>query len=79
MQWLKDVLEGLRRYPWDAGKAFVTCFSLLFTFVKVSVQFFPRLKIEGGAPLTVGLILSALLGAVLGSETVTDLVQDRKL
>ncbi len=59
MQWLKDVLEGLRRYPWDAGKAFVTCFSLLFTFVKVSVQFFPRLKIEGAAPLTVGLILSA--------------------
>ncbi len=63
MQWLKDVLSGLRRHPADAGKAFVTCFSLLFTFVKVSVQFFPRLKIEGPSPLVVGLVSSVLWAA----------------
>jgi len=63
MHWLRDVLSGLRRHPLDAGKSFVTCFSLLFTFVKVSVQFFPKLKIEGPSPLIVGLIASFLWAA----------------
>lgn len=60
MQWLKNGSSGFRRHPADAGKAFVTCFSLLFTFVTVSVQFFPRLRIEGPFPLVVGVVLSVL-------------------
>lgn len=63
MQWLKDVLSGIKRHPLDAGKAFVTCFSLLFTFVKVSVQFFPLMKIEGGLPLIFGIVFSLLWAA----------------
>ena len=58
MQWQKNVYSGLRRHPGDAGKAFITCFSLLFTFVKVSVQFFPMIRIEGSSPLIIGIILS---------------------
>jgi hypothetical protein len=63
MQWLKDVLSGLRRHPANAGKASLTCFSLLFTFVKVSVQFFPGLKIVGPSPLIAGIFFSIFWGA----------------
>jgi Domain of unknown function (DUF6430) len=58
MQSLKDLLSGLARHPLDTGAAFFTCFSILFTVVKVIVQFFPRFSIQGPLPLIVGILIS---------------------
>ncbi len=63
MHWSRDVVSGLRKHPGTAGKAFITCFSLLFTFVKVAVQFFPKIRIQGSLPLLVGLLASFLWSA----------------
>jgi hypothetical protein len=58
MQSAKDLMYGLVRHPWDTVSYIFTCFSVLFTIVKVVVQFFPEFKIQGPVPLIVGILVS---------------------
>jgi hypothetical protein len=58
MQSAKDLMYGFVRHPWKSLVYAFTCFSVLFTVVKVIVQFFPQFKIEGPFPLLVAVFIS---------------------
>lgn len=54
----KDLGYGLIHNPWKTLQHIFTCFSVLFTIVKVTVQFFPTLRIEGSRPLLLLAVIS---------------------
>jgi hypothetical protein len=58
MQSAKDLSYGLFRHPWRTLTYAFTCFSILFTIVKVIVQFFPEFRIQGPLPLIAGILVS---------------------
>jgi hypothetical protein len=58
MQSAKDLVYGLAKHPWKSVVNAFTSFSVLFTVVKVIVQFFPQFKIEGPFPLLVAIFIS---------------------
>ena len=58
MQSLRDLWFGISRHKWKTTTYIFTCFSVLFTVVKVTTQFFPVIQISGTAPLTVAIIVS---------------------
>jgi hypothetical protein len=58
MQSAKDLIYGFAKHPWKSVTYAFTCFSILFTVVKVVVQFFPQCKIEGPFPLVVAILVS---------------------
>lgn len=58
MQAAKDLLYGFTRHWWKSIVNAFTCFSVLFTVVKVIVQFFPQFKIEGSFPLLIAVLIS---------------------
>lgn len=58
MQSAKDLGYGLVSHPWKTLQHVFTCFSVLFTIIKVIVQFFPAFRIEGSRSLTLLAVIS---------------------
>ena len=54
----RPFLHGFARHWWKSIVNAFTCFSVLFTVVKVIVQFFPQFKIEGPLPLLIAVLIS---------------------
>jgi hypothetical protein len=55
---LNDLWFGITGHKWKTVTYCFTCFSVLFTVVKVVTQFFPTIQISGPAPLTAGIFIS---------------------
>ena len=62
MQALNDLLFGITKHKWKTIAYIFTCFSVLFTIVKVITQFFPTVQISGPAPLTAAILISCMWG-----------------
>ena len=58
MQSLKDLWFGITKHKAKTITYIFTCFSVLFTFVKIVTQFFPSVQISGVGPLVVGIVIS---------------------
>jgi len=57
---IKDLGHGIVTQPKKLAADWFKCFSMLYTVVKITTQFFPSLKIEGPWPL-VAMILASLM------------------
>jgi hypothetical protein len=62
MQPLSDLWFGITKHKWKTVVYIFTCFSVLFTVVKVVTQFFPTIQISGPAPLTAAILFSCVWG-----------------
>ena len=62
MQSLNDLWFGIAKHKWKTIAYIFTCFSVLFTVVKVVTQFFPTIQISGSAPLTAAILISCAWG-----------------
>ena len=62
MQSLNDLWFGITKHKWKTIAYIFTCFSVLFTVVKVVTQFFPTIQISGPAPLTAAILISCAWG-----------------
>jgi hypothetical protein len=58
VQPLNDLWFGITKHKWKTITYSFTCFSVLFTIVKVVTQFFPTIRITGPAPLTAAIFIS---------------------
>jgi len=58
MQSLNDLWFGITKHKGKTVTYIFTCFSVLFTLVKIVTQFFPSVQITGVAPLVIGIIIS---------------------
>ena len=58
MEALKDLWFGFTKNKWKTVTYIFTCFSVLFTIVKVITQFFPGIQISGAAPLVAAILVS---------------------
>lgn len=58
MQSLNDLWFGVTKHKWKTATYVFTSFSVLFTVVKVTTQFFPSVQIAGLAPLTAAVVIS---------------------
>jgi hypothetical protein len=58
MQSLNDLYFGITKHKAKTAAYIFTCFSVLFTLVKIVTQFFPSVQISGAGPLAVGIIIS---------------------
>jgi len=58
MQSLSDLWFGITKHKMKTITYVFTCFSVLFTLVKIVTQFFPSVQIAGAGPLVVGIIIS---------------------
>jgi len=62
VQPLNDLWFGITKHKWKMIVYIFTCFSVLFTIVKVVTQFFPTIQISGPAPLTAAILVSCAWG-----------------
>ena len=62
MQPLGDLWFGIAKHKWKTITYIFTCFSVLFTVVKVVTQFFPSIQISGPVPLTAAILISCAWG-----------------
>jgi len=62
MQSLTDLWFGITKHKMKTITYVFTCFSVLFTLVKIVTQFFPSVQIAGVAPLVAGVIISIGFG-----------------
>lgn len=62
VQSLNDLWFGITKHKWKTVSYVFTCFSVLFTVVKIITQFFPTVQISGPAPLVVGIVISCAYG-----------------
>lgn len=62
MQPLKDLACGIIRHPWKTAGYVFTAFSVLFTLIKGSNQFFPAVKIEGPFAFGIIVLVSVIFG-----------------
>lgn len=62
VQSLNDLWFGIAKHKWKTIAYIFTCFSVLFTVVKVVTQFFPTIQISGSAPLTAAILISCAWG-----------------
>jgi Thoeris protein ThsA, Macro domain len=58
VQSVNDLWFGVTKHKWKTVSYIFTCFSVLFTIVKVTTQFFPSIQISGPAPLTAAILIS---------------------
>lgn len=58
MQSLNDLWFGFTKHKWKTLTYIFTCFSVLYTLVKITTQFFPSVQIAGPAPLIAGILIS---------------------
>src|ERR1035438_2324740 len=58
MRVAKDLGCALIRHPLKIVANSFTSFSVLFTLVKIAVQFFPTVAIQGAVPLCLGIVIS---------------------
>lgn len=58
MQSLNDLWFGVIKHKLKTATYIFTCFSVLFTVVKIITQFFPSIQISGVGPLSVAIIIS---------------------
>ncbi len=59
---LNDLWFGITKHKWKTVAYIFTCFSVLFTVVKVVTQFFPTIQISGPAPLMAAILISCAWG-----------------
>jgi hypothetical protein len=62
VQSLNDLLFGITKHKWKTITYIFTCFSVLFTVVKVTTQFFPTVQISGPTPLIAAIVISCSWG-----------------
>jgi hypothetical protein len=58
MQSLNDLWFGVTKHKAKTIKHIFTCFSILFTIVKIVTQFFPSIMISGPGPLSIAILVS---------------------
>ena len=58
MQSLNDLWFGITKHKAKTAKYIFVCFSSLFTVVKITTQFFPKIEIAGVGPLVAGILIS---------------------
>jgi hypothetical protein len=62
MQQLKDLWQGVVRYPWKTSGYIFTAFSVLFTIIKGITHFIPGFKIEGPTAFVIVILVSLCFG-----------------
>ena len=62
VQPLSDLWFGIAKHKWKTISYIFTCFSVLFTVVKVVTQFFPTIQISGPSPLMAAILISCAWG-----------------
>jgi hypothetical protein len=58
VQSLNDLGFNIRKHPWKTVTYIFTCFSVIFTIVKATNQFIPKVEISGPIPLAAALLIS---------------------
>lgn len=62
MHSLNDLWFGITKHKWKTTTYIFTCFSVIYTVVKITTQFFPNIVISGWVPLTAAILISCAWG-----------------
>lgn len=58
MQLFAGLIWGVKRHKWKTITYVFTCFSVICTGVAIVIQFFPKVRISGPAPLIAAILIS---------------------
>ncbi len=62
LQLIDDIVSGLKYHKWKSAFFAFTCYSVIYTLVKSTIQFFPNVKVEGVVPFTMAVATSCAYG-----------------